>query len=182
MPARLAGLGERVVTGYRSKYFRHTCMDGCYYEQLPDWSDLIDECFPRRIRPTDIDGMVEINGHFLFLEEKRCGVGPDEGQRRALRKLSRRKGITTVFFRPALPGDADKLQVLIFDQCDPEGWQDRTRGWLKEWLADWCASADREPVDSACEICGEPNPGAPVSYDGRPDGWVHHECADRDLP
>lgn len=127
------------MTGYRSEHFRHKCdVRGCYIEQLPDWTDLIAECFPRRIRPTDIDGMVEINGHFLFLEEKGCGVGPDNGQRIALRRLSQRNGITVALFRPAPIGG---LEVLVFGQGEPQGWQHRTRDQFKDWLRDWCTAA-----------------------------------------
>jgi hypothetical protein len=49
---------------------RHHCQrDGCYKDRLPDWG-ILDGCFPRGIRPSDIDGCVEINGHFLMLEWK----------------------------------------------------------------------------------------------------------------
>ena len=131
------------MTGYRSEHFRHKCgKDGCYIDQLPDWSDLIAECFPRRIRPTDIDGMVEINGHLLFLEEKGLGVGPDNGQRIALRRLAQRDGITVVLFRPAPPERPWDLEVLIYGEGEPQGWQPRTREQFKDWLRDWCAAAE----------------------------------------
>lgn len=136
------------MTGYRSRFFRHQCDGGqhCYYEQLPEWDDLIEECFPRQIRPTDIDGMVEINDHFLFLEQKHCGAGPNEGQRRALRRLSKRSDVTVVFFRPESDGQTEQLQVLIFDRSQSTGWQSRSREWLKDWLRAWCAAAERGPT------------------------------------
>lgn len=132
------------MTGYRSDHLRHRCDAGahCYIDQLPDWTDIIAECFPRRIRPTDIDGMVEINGHFLFLEEKRCGAGPDPGQRIALLRLSKYEGVTVVFFRPARPDQPWDLEVLIYGQGEPRGFQPRTREWFKDWLRDWCATAE----------------------------------------
>ena len=125
------------MTGYRSKFFRHDCADGCYVENLPSWDDLI-ECFPRRIRPTDIDGFVEINDHLLFLEEKCAGRGPDPGQRKALAALATRPRVTTVFFRP---GSASELEVLIFP--NPEGWKPVTRSWFKDWLRAWVTNAER---------------------------------------
>lgn len=134
------------MTGYGSSYFRHKCDDGnCYYEQLPNWDDLI-ACLPRDIRPTDVDGMVEINGHVLFLEEKRPGVMLHEGQRRALWSLSGRDNITTMFFRPrqALQPTTD-LECLVFGNGPPQGWQPRSREWLKDWLAEWAAHADNNP-------------------------------------
>lgn len=130
------------MTGYRSEFFRYHCSDrGCYYDTLPDWGDLI-ECFPRRIRPTDIDGMVEINGRFLFLEQKQAGAGPDEGQRRALIALSALPSVTVAFFR-ATPV-AEHLQVLIFPE--PQGWQEVTRDWFKGWLREWAAAAEEALV------------------------------------
>ena len=130
------------MTGYRSKFFRHNCCDrGCYVEQLPAWDDLL-EAFPRRIRPSDIDGMVEVNGNFLFLEEKCAGKGPDEGQRLAFRALSSIPRVTVVFFRPAFPGADDPLEVLTFP--NPTGWQPITRDQFKHWLTQWAISADRD--------------------------------------
>jgi hypothetical protein len=132
------------VTGYRSQHFRWNCeLRGCYYEQLPDWDDLI-ECFPRSIRPTDVDGLVEINGNALFLEEKGPGVSLHEGQRKALRNLSRRPGITTVFMRP-LVREVSDLQCLVLGQGPADGWQPRSRDEFKQWLRDWAEQADRFP-------------------------------------
>lgn len=133
------------MSGYRSKFFRHDCeSQGCYCDQLPCWDDLI-EAFPRRIRPTDVDGMVEINGHVLFLEEKRAGKGLEEGQRRALAALSSRPDITTVFFRP-LGGD---LEVLIYGEGPPKGWQRRSRDWFVWWLSAWADHADSSTAAAA---------------------------------
>jgi hypothetical protein len=132
------------LTGYRSEHFRWNCrVKGCYYEQLPDWDDLI-ACFPRSIRPTDVDGMVEINGNTLFMEEKGPSVGLHEGQRRALLSLSRRPGITTLFFRP-LAREVSDLECLVLGQGPPAGWQMRSRDELKQWLRDWSEQADRLP-------------------------------------
>lgn len=133
------------MTGYRSSNFRHECArDGCYNESLPCWDDLI-AAFPRRIRPTDVDGLVEINGHALFLEQKGPGVPLPEGQRRALRSLSRREAISTVFFRPPISAASD-LECLFFgSEREMDGWQPFSRGALLEWLGDWAAKADANP-------------------------------------
>lgn len=129
------------MTGYRSKFFRHDCAcHGCYVQQLPSWDDLI-EAFPRRIRPTDIDGMVEVNGSILVLEEKCAGKGPDEGQRRALKVLAGFPGITVAFFRPTADGQNDPLEVLTFP--NPDGWRTVTRAQFKHWLAWWVRTAER---------------------------------------
>lgn len=127
------------MTGYRSAFFRHDCVRrGCYITQLPAWDDLI-SCFPRRIRPTDVDGFVEINGHFLFLEEKREGVAlSDEGQRRALSKLAKHDRVTVLFFRPK----GERVEVLVLGQGPAKGWQEVSREQLKNWLRWWAATAD----------------------------------------
>lgn len=33
---------------------------------------------------------------------------------------------------------------------------------------------------NTCEICGEPGPDSRVQHEGRTDGWVHDECAERE--
>lgn len=139
MPPRMGSLGERVMTGYRSEFFRHNCeADGCYYQQLPKWDDLIG-LFPRGIRPTDVDGMVEINGNVLFMEEKRKGVAPPLGQLRSLRALSQKDRTTVVLFRP---GESSELEVLILRDGKGTGWQPSTREHFGFWLNGWANRAD----------------------------------------
>lgn len=129
------------MTGYMCSHFRHDCSHkGCYLGQLPSWDDLL-ESFPRGIRPTDVDGMVEINGHVLFLEEKSAGVPVGAGQGRALRQLASRPDVTVVVFRPGVRSD---LEVLIFDGSPPVGFQPRSRDWFKDWLHNWSEVADEQ--------------------------------------
>lgn len=129
------------MTGYNSKFFRHDCRDkGCYVGQLPPWDDLI-ECFPRAIRPTDVDGLVEVNEHFLFLEEKSAGKSLDEGQRLALARLARLPRVTVVVFRP---GAASELEALFFP--NPDGFKPMTRDGFKEWLRGWVTASEETPV------------------------------------
>jgi len=46
-----------------------------------DWA-ILDGCFGKtRIRPTDVDGLVERKGKFLMLETKQLGATIPEGQR-----------------------------------------------------------------------------------------------------
>lgn len=132
------------MTGYRSRYLRHDCCGGenCYIAQLPNWDDIID-CFPGAIRPTDVDGLVEIGGRLLVMEEKRPGVGPDEGQRLALKQLALHDGVTVVYFRPksgVVEVGAD-MEVLTIIGGEPSGWQDCTREAFLDWLRDWSARA-----------------------------------------
>ena len=51
-----------------------------YVANLWDWG-FLDGCFGHtKIRVTDLDGLVERNGHFLFIEAKSSGVGVPRGQ------------------------------------------------------------------------------------------------------
>lgn len=129
------------MTGYRCKHFRYDCQQrGCYIDLLPSWDDLI-EVFPRHIRPTDVDGMVEINGHILILEEKTQGKPLDNGQRRALKALTERPHTTVVVFRP---GSVSDLEVLILaNGATPEGYQRVSRDWFRGWLRAWARAADQ---------------------------------------
>ena len=45
-------------------------------------------CFPRGCTFSDIDGVIELGGAFLFLEVKRTGQGISTGQARLLRALA----------------------------------------------------------------------------------------------
>jgi hypothetical protein len=101
------------------------------------WDDLYG-CFPRGIRPTDVDGMVELNGRFLFLEEKGEDGALQGGQWLALRRLAKVDGVTVVCFRPA----GGELDVLVMDGEPDKGWKRRSRDWLKLWIRDWAATAE----------------------------------------
>jgi hypothetical protein len=74
--------------------------------------DVLEGCFPRGITPTDLDGMVEVNGRFLVFETKLPGTEMPEGQERALRALVA-TGLFTVLFLQGKPGvtDIEGLQV-----------------------------------------------------------------------
>lgn len=63
---------------------------------LWDWSCL-DGCFGQtRIRPTDVDGLIECNRHFLFLEAKPPNGHLTQGQHIALTNLSRQPNTTCI--------------------------------------------------------------------------------------
>lgn len=129
------------MTGYRSSEFRHKCgnAENCYIERLPEWDDII-HVFPRKIRPTDIDGMVEINDHFLFLEEKAPGVAMlNGGQSYALKALASRDRVTVCFFRPLNEHD---VTMLAFGHGRPGVIEDRTRDEFLDWLRSWVAEAE----------------------------------------
>lgn len=129
------------MSGHNSSRLRWDCdKKGCQNQHGQSWDDLY-ACFPRGIRPTDVDGMVEVNGQFLFLEEKGAGGSLQGGQGAALRGLAKLDGVTVVCFRPRTSPPHD-LDVLIMDGSPLTGWEPRPRDWLKAWLRDWVAKAD----------------------------------------
>lgn len=75
---------------------KHRCeIDGCYLKTLWDWGWLND-CFGgSRIRPSDIDGVVEHKGRLLILEGKREGLSGrvlSKGQRIMFEQVSGQLG------------------------------------------------------------------------------------------
>lgn len=127
------------MTGFRHSSFRHKCKnDGCYIDQLPSWQ-YVDECFPRGIIPTDIDGMVEVNGSFLFIEEKGAGAGLKDGQGPALKALSRLDGVTVALIRP---GDKSEMQLNVLSDGVGTYFQDVTVEEYRTFLREWGIAAD----------------------------------------
>lgn len=119
------------MTGYFSSFYRHDCAtQGCQILSLPSWDDLL-AAFPRGIRPTDIDAMVEINGRFLFIEQKAEGASLREGQRRALAALGEQPNTTVLVIRPI----GESLEVLRFP--NPTGFHAVERTTLVGWLHAW---------------------------------------------
>lgn len=134
MPIRLGYMGKPSMTGYMCNSFRHKCDDkGCYLSLLPSWDDIIAR-LPGKIRPTDIDGMVECSGHFLFIEEKSPGKSPEEAQRKAFVRLANQPNTTVVIMRP-VAGSVTGMQAIWFP--NPNGYIDLTRNEFLDWIEDW---------------------------------------------
>jgi hypothetical protein len=97
-----------------------------YVNSLWDWA-VLDGCFgPGKIKPTDIDGMVERNGHFLYLETKGPGVPLKMGQEIAIKNRVR-DGVSTYVVIWGNPGVPEKMQVFhpaqfkrpaVVEDCD----------------------------------------------------------------
>lgn len=107
-----------------------------YRAQLWDWS-ILNGCFGNtKIRVTDVDGMVERNGRFLFFETKQPSVmSIPRGQMMAYERLMRRGG--AVFFVVwGQPGSPEAVQVttqhgtLPPQPCDLRGLRALTYRWF----------------------------------------------------
>ncbi len=79
-----------------------------FLDGIWDWA-ILDGCFGEtRIKPTDIDGLVERNGHFLMLECKSPGVPVKQGQAMMLNRA-----VTTGFFTAMIVwGEQNKPEKL----------------------------------------------------------------------
>jgi len=104
---------------------------------LPSWDDIIAR-LPGKIRPTDIDGMVECSGHFLFIEEKSAGVTPEPAQRLALMRLADQPNTTVVIMRP-VAGSVTGMQAIWYP--NPNGFIDLTRDEFLDWVEQWGVNA-----------------------------------------
>ena len=111
-----------------------------YVNSLWDWGCL-DGCFGKTaIHPTDIDGLVERKGHFLFLETKGPGVSLPTGQLRMFRRLIENPRMT-VFIVWGKAGDAERIRVLTCDLS--RTYYTATTQTLRGLVRYWFANADR---------------------------------------
>jgi len=99
-------------------------------------------CFPRaKIMPTDVDGMVEVNHHFLFIEQKGRLAHLPEPQRQAYKRLAEERNKTVLWLRET--EHDDRFEVLIFSADGPSlGFDTWSIPAIKNWLTDWSAHAE----------------------------------------
>lgn len=94
------------------QYKCDTAQGKCYVKKhMPDW-DILRGCFPRNIRPTDIDGAVEINGHILFLEWKGKGASLTHGQQIMFCMMTKHAPKQQVLIIYGEPGHPEEFQVI----------------------------------------------------------------------
>lgn len=107
-----------------------------YLDNIWDWA-ILDGCFgDTKIMPTDIDGFVERNGHFLLIETKSPGVGVKEGQGRTFQGLVN-SGLFTCMVVWGRKDKPEKVKVMapntdkMFDPCDLAGFRKLIAHWYK---------------------------------------------------
>lgn len=109
-------------------------------DQLWDWGWLNPAFAPTRARASDIDGIVEQNGHILILEGKPHPYAwiQDSAQYRTLKTLSSKPGtcVLVLYGDPAIP------QVHFAEQVIPMGPRHLPRvpadnDDVVRWVADW---------------------------------------------
>ena len=66
-------------------------------DTITDWGKILEGAnLPRGIQPSDIDGILEVSGHFLVLEKKNPNEATSEGQRIMLDAFSRITHFTVI--------------------------------------------------------------------------------------
>jgi hypothetical protein len=89
----------------------------------------------------DIDGYVEIGGHFLFLEQKGKGAPLYQpGQGDALRMLARLPNVTVVTFREA--AEAGHRDVVVNEDGGRHAFATVTDEQFYAWVRRWAIEAD----------------------------------------
>lgn len=109
----------------------------CYNIALRPKIEVFADCFPKKIAMSDIDGMVEINGHFLALEWKTSGAKMPTGQRIMFERFTQNSDKDIVI---EVRGNAETMEVFyyrmfrsgVYEQMRPsslEGVKDIMREW-----------------------------------------------------
>jgi len=99
-------------------------------------------CFPRDdIMPSDLDGVVEINGHVLFIEQKRPAGSVTGGQARLLRALERFPKAIVWLIRET--DEPTVFECIYRDgETPPSGWSRYTVEQMRTWLSTWATAAE----------------------------------------
>jgi len=99
--------GGDMDNGYNP--IRWNCLDqGCYMHKCHPRIEIFADCFPEKIAMSDIDGVVEINGHFLFMEWKGDGGKLSTGQHILLQRLTTLSDKVVAY---VVYGDSQTMQV-----------------------------------------------------------------------
>lgn len=161
---------------------RHQCeTDGCYRNELWDWTPFND-CFGNTgIRISDVDGIVERNSQMLMLDGKRIGKGGSRnistGQRLLYKAFADRgqhvlvfhghPPATVLFVRRWLPGG----RFVQEEPCDLDGLKAIVSAWFQ-----WAEGMryDRLPVAEEIHVADPPrDPGEWPDVDtARPPDYV----------
>jgi len=112
-----------------------------FTEQLWDWA-VLEGCFGQsKIKPTDIDGLVEHNGYFLMLEAKNKGVPIPQGQA-ILHNAWLEKGNSLIVVYGE-PGDPQRLECYIFGKRIVREIEPATIDKLRDVVSFWYKMAHK---------------------------------------
>lgn len=121
---------------------RHDCeTGGCWNAQYRPNIEFFYHALPRKITMSDIDGVVEVNGSFLFLEWKSHKGELPVGQRilaKNLTGLSTKITYVVVQHDPGNPMLVEHVMVVHggkfggWEECDMDGLFARVERWAKK--------------------------------------------------
>jgi hypothetical protein len=122
---------------------------GCFNQKKRPKIEQFAECFPGKIAMSDVDGITEINGHFLLLEWKVSKDCITTGQRILYERLTRLGShLFTVY---VVAGDAETMEVealKVFSNGKGLEWQDRSKETLLASIRKWVAFVQKRPFPS----------------------------------
>ena len=125
------------------------CEDGenCYMEQiLPNWA-VFNECFlPTKIKITDIDGVVERNGSFLFIEVKQNTKNIPIGQRILFEKLTHNAPHISVLllYAQGVSKEMNIQEYAVFREGKmTQGWTPTNTEEIKDLITKWFQRVNR---------------------------------------
>jgi len=131
---------------------RHDCeRQGCFNTIRRPKIELFAECFPRKIAMADVDGVVEINQRFLFLEWKTPFAQLSSGGKRTLCAFSMIEGSISI----AAWGDAKEMSVIelsLWVKGNRYDCPEPNMEVLKLWMKTWAILADKKQEFLAYDI------------------------------
>ena len=101
---------------------------GCFNRIKRPKIEVFADCFPGRISFGDVDGVVEIDGHFLYLEWKPAQTTIATGQRILIERRTS-DGLSTYLI---VAGNAETMQVESYAIA----WNGKLHPWQKASLED----------------------------------------------
>ena len=112
----------------------------CYIEQVPNWA-VFNECFPgTNIKVSDVDGVVEHKGHFLFFEVKQNTKSIQYGQQLLFEMLTRDAPHISVILLYAqnVSKDMDIREYAVFRNGEmEEDWTPTTTEKVQNRVKNW---------------------------------------------
>lgn len=110
---------------------------GCWKAKCSPNIEYFAHALPRKLAFSDLDGIAEVNGHFLILEWKSHGGELPTGQRILFERLTRLSSKISVVVVDGDPETMETRQVKYvhggryseWRECDLEGLFDRIQKW-----------------------------------------------------
>lgn len=108
----------------------------CFWNQMkPEWEELDGLCTNPRISITDIDAMLEVRGHFLWIEWKvdTYRRPPPQGQEIMLKNLTRALDGKALYI-VGKPRPMQPMFCIEFRSGEKSIWRDIDLDWLKDYI------------------------------------------------